>query len=325
MNLKSLLRSIVSPARRFFNNRKSKKLLFALSKLPDDEPLTLIDIGAAGDIEPRWKRVAPALSYIGFEPDERSRLSLLGKENSCAAYKILPFGVWNHDGEIELNLCKMPLVSSHFTPNKKFTDLFPDATRFDVLSVDNMKTRTLDSLDLDNSDFIKIDIQGGELNALKGGEDLLKNTLGLEVEVEFIELYNDQPLFGEICSFLDGAGFEFFDFVNFSRWERQSHNTYGQCTFGDALFLRSPENVLKKNMDGEWVSKYLGICLIYNRFDLIDMTISLLPKELSALQDEFIKAIKPLRNSNKIVRFINKLVASVFSLFGFEYRAYLIY
>ena len=43
-----------------------------ISNILDGQALTLIDIGAAGDIELRWKRVNGLLNYIGFEPDDRS-------------------------------------------------------------------------------------------------------------------------------------------------------------------------------------------------------------------------------------------------------------
>ena len=32
---------------------------------------TLLDIGAAGGIEPRWEKVCESLNYIGIEPDKR--------------------------------------------------------------------------------------------------------------------------------------------------------------------------------------------------------------------------------------------------------------
>ena len=37
-----------------------------------DQTLTLLDVGAAGDIEGHWRRISPLTNYICFEPDERS-------------------------------------------------------------------------------------------------------------------------------------------------------------------------------------------------------------------------------------------------------------
>ena len=67
--LKSIARNFLNFFRIYFN----KKYLNALKSLPNNGEITLIDIGAAGDIEPRWKPFEEFLNYIGFEPDERSR------------------------------------------------------------------------------------------------------------------------------------------------------------------------------------------------------------------------------------------------------------
>lgn len=134
-----------------------------------------------------------------------------------------------------------------------------------------------------------------------------------------------QPLFGEICTFLNGFEFEFIDFVNISRWERTAYNSYGQCIYGDALFLRSPEYMMNMNKNIDLISKYLGICLLYNRFDLVDKMIGLLPDHFAKKYDEFLSQLIPLRRSNKVVRVLNKLSSSFFTLFGIEYRTHLFY
>jgi FkbM family methyltransferase len=326
MAMKNLVKIIILPLKTFLNKKRNENILRVLSTLPmDNSGLTLIDIGAAFDIEPRWKRIEPFLNYVGFEPDERSRFHLNSKSNNCLNYQIIPYAVWDNIGMLDINFCRSPGTSSHFLPNHSFLDLFPDSRRFDILENLKINSTTLDNLNLTSADFIKLDIQGGELKALKGGVNLIQTTLGLEIEVEFTALYMKQPLFGEICSFLNSFEFEFIDFVNLSRWERTSHNSYGQCVFGDALFLRSPEYMIKMNLNKDSISKYIGICLLYNRFDLIDKTISLLPDNLAITYDAFLSQSAPLRRSNKVVRVLNYLTSSFFTLFGVEYRTYLLY
>lgn len=317
----------LSPVKRFFNNRSDKILLSAISKLPSiEQGLTLMDIGAAGEIEPRWKRIEPIINYVGFEPDERSRSMLVEVRNNCLNYKILPFAVWDSVGPVTINLCRTPQVSSHYSPNRSFLDLFPASPRFDVVSTASLEAMKLDNLGLESPDFIKIDIQGGELSALKGGQRLLEDALGLELEVEFLPLYVEQPLFGEICSFLSKSGFEFIDFVNLCRWERGAHNGFGQCVFGDGLFLRSPEAVLSNRaIDDRTISKYLAICLTYNRFDLIDRIIHLLPELRATNYSAFIKAIERVRQMDQFVRNLNRILTFTIGMVGSNYRSHLIY
>lgn len=133
-----------------------------------------------------------------------------------------------------------------------------------------LPSTTLDQLNVKSADFIKLDIQGGELNALTGGKNLLKNILGLEIEIEFQEIYTKQPLFNEVTSFMKENQFEFIDFPRLVRWDRDNvYSTVGQCVWGDALYMRTPEYVINNIKDIDTVKRYLAICLLYHRYDLI--------------------------------------------------------
>jgi hypothetical protein len=180
-------------------------------------------------------------------------------------------------------------------------------------------------LNINNPDFMKIDIQGGELNALLGAEGLLSDVLGLELEVEFVELYSTQPLFGNVCEFLYEKGFEFIDFVNLCRWERDKHNGFGQCVFGDALFLRTPEKLDYTNISLDKISSYLSILLIYRRYDLIDKTLPLLPEVDRHKFELFEKKVSKARIVDKLARKIVGINSRLISFLGSDYRTHLIY
>jgi FkbM family methyltransferase len=311
---------------RGIDKKNNKELIAIVGKLPARTSVTLIDIGAAGDIEPRWKKFEPILNYIGFEPDERSRNLLEQKENRCLNYSILPNALWESSGDISINLCRAPQVSSYYFPNRGFVDLFPNPNRFDIESSVSLNTVKLDDLNFSSADFMKVDIQGGELNALRGGMSLLEKTLGLEIEVEFLPIYSNQPLFGEVSEFASKLGFQFIDFVSLIRWQRNSINSFGQCTFADALFLRSPEYVMENHgNDDVIISKYLSICLLYNRFDIIDRVIHLLGEEKVKSYIDFIKAIEPLKRKEKNIIRINSLASKLIRIYGCEYRSHVTY
>ena len=82
--MKPLLKSSI---RKFLNIFRIFFLEFyknTLKSLPNNGEITLIDIGAAGDIEPRWKPFEEFLNYIGLEPDERSRKkNIISKKICC--------------------------------------------------------------------------------------------------------------------------------------------------------------------------------------------------------------------------------------------------
>ena len=59
-----------------------------------------------------------------------------------------------------------------------------------VLTHDQFSFFVIDNKQMPQFDFAKIDIQGGELAVLKGGKNYIQaNVVGLEIEVEFAEIY----------------------------------------------------------------------------------------------------------------------------------------
>jgi len=311
---------VVRILKRYIYDYRSNKLLIHFSKILKNNALVLIDIGAAGEIQPRWRQITPLLNYIGFEPDERSYKEIKDKETSCNTYKIYNSAVWSYDGKLPINFCRKPMVSSYFKPNREFVDRYADSDRFDILSSEEVNITRLDNFDIEYADFMKLDIQGGELEALKGGEKLLSNCLGLEVEVEFLKMYESQPLFGDICKFLDAHGFEFIDFTSIDRWERKKPG-FGQSVFADALFLKSPEKLFEKNASNhDLINRYVAICAIYGRFDLID-ELKLNSEEFESTQ----KALIPLRKKHKKVKARALLINKFLSFFGGRYFFHLLH
>lgn len=237
--------------------------------LVDRSRLCLVDVGAAGRIEPRWARVSGSLDYVGFEPDDRSRATLLADDQGCASYQILDTVLGETAGDMTLHLCRKPMASSTFEPNAAFVSRFPDASRFDVMSSTRVRSSRLDALDLPGCDFIKVDVQGAELAVLRGAGGLLDSCLGVEAEVEFLPIYAGQPLFGDVSGYLAGFGLEFVDFVSLNRWRRDRFDGLGQLVSGDALFLRAPEDAAFADAPAEMVNRYVGICALYHRYDLV--------------------------------------------------------
>jgi FkbM family methyltransferase len=211
------------------------------------DKLYLMDIGARGDIQSPFNKIEN-LSLILVEPDPEESDNLIKLySNKAKDIKILPFALWSFRSILSLNLTKSPGASSVFLPNRKFLNQFPDQNRFDIVKEYSVNSSTIDELYdekyFDRIDFVKIDVQGSELNVLKGGKLFLKsNIIGIEVEVEFSELYVDQPLFSDIDKFIrEELCLELWDLAR-TYWKYKTKNNYlptkGKMVFGDALYLR---------------------------------------------------------------------------------------
>jgi len=79
---------------------------------------------------------------------------------------------------------------------------------------------------IESVDFLWMDIQGAELMALQSAGDALAKIKIIHTEVEFMEIYQNQPLFADIKKYLNEHGFLLYGFTYFGRY------------FGDAVFVK---------------------------------------------------------------------------------------
>lgn len=86
---------------------------------------------------------------------------------------------------------------------------------------------------LNHIHILKLDIQGSELNALKGAEKLLieKKIDLVYTEAYFVQQYVDQPLFPEIAMYLLNRGYQLQDIYNPIYGK-------GKLAWCDAVFVR---------------------------------------------------------------------------------------
>lgn len=81
-------------------------------------------------------------------------------------------------------------------------------------------------------DLIKIDVQGYELYALKGGTDVLAHARYLVIELSLLEFYKGQPPLWELLSFLDEQQYVMVD----HGYELRSGNPPCELLQFDAIF-----------------------------------------------------------------------------------------
>jgi len=308
--------------RKILRNRFNRIDQKALGELLGNKGLSIVDLGAAGGVEPRWSKISNYLEYYGFEPDARTIQEK--PKNKFKTYNVIPNLISNKSLESELHISREEGKSSIYQPNLEFLSKFPSSSRFEIVDSLKLRTSTLDETINTEIDFIKLDIQGGELNALKGAEKLLGNVLGIETEVEFLDLYKSQPLFGDVNNFLSINNFEFIDFTNLRRWERNRLGDYGQCVFGDALYLKTPENIFEEKITEIRFRKYLAILYLYNRFDLINRSLALHTKFRSNLS-KFEKILRKKNSRFQAISKVNNLTNKLVSFFGVEFKTHFIY
>lgn len=187
--------------------------------LPDFKIHTVhIGAGSAkGEIPPFVDFPAQHGRTYSFEPDAAT-LPNASKPNVT----LIPCAISDQDGERDLFICRSTGASSFYRPNIPLLSRWhygdQNLVNFhEVVETRRVQTRSLDSLILDGTigevDFLRLNIQGGELDALRGGQRALQSAVGVQIELSFDQTYVDAPLFSDIEPVLRSNGFVLFDLV----------------------------------------------------------------------------------------------------------------
>lgn len=230
------------------------------------QALVYADVGARGGPPSNWLKLTKQTEYICFEPDPAEAASLRQFFDLHQDFKslILTKALGSHEGTVNLNLTKFPPASSILQPNH---NLLRDFEIHPLFELDLQVQAPIDTLDSQlhsisrACDFLKVDVQGYELEVLQGAMKTLQNTRGCELEVSFIEIYDDQPLFAEIDTFMRSRGFFLADLERV--WWQHSDvpncvKLRGSLAYGNALYL---PNDITKPTSREQLLKSTIVCV----------------------------------------------------------------
>ncbi|HEX3052641.1 MAG TPA: FkbM family methyltransferase [Aggregatilineaceae bacterium] len=165
--------------------------------------------------EPNPHIVAHLQTQFGTNSNIIIHDQALGAEN-----KMIPFKILKHDGASSILPPSSILVHYH-------------GSKMDVTETVEVPLVRMDSVLDQEIDILKLDLQGYELEALRGATNLLPRIKAITIEVEFVPLYDGQPLYGDIDVFLRAAGFRLLNL-----YELWTHPD-GQLTSGDAVYLNT--------------------------------------------------------------------------------------
>lgn len=209
-------KAVVAPVK-----EKPKQYNSPLLDILQPERLTeVVDIGANPiDGEPPYKPMLSAgLCHVtGFEPQDTALAELVAKKGANERY--LPYAVG--DGEKHtLKVCRASGMTSLFEPDAATLELFAVLKPLgEVTQRIELETRKLDDItEIEQLDFLKIDIQGAELSVFQHGVQKLAKAVAIQVEVSFVTLYENQPAMGEIDIELRRQGFIPHCFAAVKKW-----------------------------------------------------------------------------------------------------------
>lgn len=225
-----------------------------------DVPVRVVDIGANMiESEPPYAPLlrAGSAEVVGFEPNPEALDRLNKIKGPCETY--LPHAVGD-GGRHLLHFCAAEGMTSLLKPNPRVLSLFHGFSEWGrVVSEREVDTVRLDDIpETAGIDLLKMDIQGAELIVLRNAVERLKDAVVVQAEVEFLPMYEDQPLFSDIDIFMRERGFVFHRFFpTVSRVIEPlvvDNNIYAglsQLLWADAIFVRDftrPEDLTDRQL-----------------------------------------------------------------------------
>ena len=236
----------------------------------------VVDVGANpidGDPPYRLLLDAGLCRVTGFEPQLEALADLRRRAGPHERY--LPYAVGD-GGRHTLHLCATSGFASLLEPDERQLNLLTDFSELArVTGTDRVETRKLDDIaEIDAVDFLKIDIQGGELDVLRAGRGKLARAVAVQTEVGFHRLYRDQPTFADVDLELRSQGFVPHQFVTTRTWPMAPvvwadplQQAARQLVEADLLYVRDP--VRLDELDAEQVARLVLVAdIVYGSYGL---------------------------------------------------------
>ena len=197
----------------------NKQSIKALGSLLHNNKIVALDVGGAVSLQPHWHKLIGNTTFYVYEPDTRSYNDLVEKKAEkeyAEDYIYINQGLSEAGGEQKFYLTNEPTGSSLLKPDKNNPFVTDDNAYFFPCKEITIQTTTItDSLkeqNLDHFDFIKIDVQGAELQILKGiSTNLLNTSLLIELEVGLNATHENMGSFETVQAFMKANGFSLFD------------------------------------------------------------------------------------------------------------------
>jgi len=195
--------------------------------------LNAIDGGCyKGRMAEKMLSTFPNATVHCFEPQADLYANLQKKFANEKRIKIYDTALSDHQGETEFHVNQ-----------DKYTSSILKSVSQDIKTTNSttVKLETLDEFAKNNSidqiDFIKLDLQGYELNALNGGNHIVKNAKLIYIEFNFQERYEGCSMFYDVSKHLYESGFTLYRLYEIYGYDN------GAWKLADALFINKNLNI----------------------------------------------------------------------------------
>lgn len=206
--------------------------------LLDGSPVKVIlDVGMnVGDVGLRYHGLFPEAGIHGFEPIEAFCSVARSRLKGVPGARVNQVALAAEPGTRELHVNQDGDTSSLLAAD---LDAVPNSyiSMMSAARVEHVPALTVDGYcrenRIDEVDVLKMDVQGGELDVLRGAEGLLsaQRIRLIYTEAFFVPFYEGQPLFGEVSGHLAARGYRLHGLYNTGFSGRTGRLQWADCIF----------------------------------------------------------------------------------------------
>ncbi|MBD0255372.1 MAG: FkbM family methyltransferase [Cytophagales bacterium] len=173
----------------------------------------VLDVGAnTGAYGKTLRKYGYRGNIISFEPLTSAWTKLSDNARGDARWTVADrMALGNYNGNTEINIAGNSESSSVLPMEKSHWEVAPDSK---YIAKEPVPVRRLDDylaekgIGLSPNVYLKIDTQGFESQVLAGAANTLDKTVGLELELSLLPLYEGQLLYQDLIRILNGKGFQ---------------------------------------------------------------------------------------------------------------------
>jgi FkbM family methyltransferase len=199
---------------------------------------TVIDVGSfTGGFAFAMRQMLPDAQIYSFEPLPDNYRKLVHNLEKFGRFQAFLTALGNERGELTFWRNDFAASSSALAMSDLHKQSFPEtghavAIQVPVARLDEL----LGQVALTGKTLLKLDVQGYELEVLRGGGKMLEQVEYIFSEVSFRPLYEGQPLFDDVYGFLKPLGFAYA-----GNLDVLPSPVDGTILQADALFIRQKD------------------------------------------------------------------------------------
>ena len=236
-------------------NEEYKRLFnreLLIQNLVSNKCPVIFDIGAHnGQSVQYFKKLFPESIIYSFEPDPESFDVLSSKHidgvsyynqaisdfDGCATFYRNKISHTNSLFKVNLNSKdSIGITSAKINNDKQYLSGFNSEYKVSATMLDSFTKKHC----IGRIDLLKIDVQGAECHVLRGGQNSLKTTRAIVLEISFFDYYEHQTSFLNVESILSPLGFKLYSISEIS-----NNPLNGRTDWAEVVYVNSSLPALK--------------------------------------------------------------------------------